>query len=274
MTTFDGFDPEIARLAALTALRSWARQRDKLPVDRAGLVVSAWRAGERNLTELARIADVSRQTIYDDLYGHGINPATGRGAPPEAPRPVPLDHEQVTDLAERMAAVLLPSMIGPVTEPLATVAWTAHQIITVIGGLLDPDPPAGFDRAACLRDLAAYSDTIRRAAHRQWAEESSAADLARVTENAKLIDVELPTAAVVESATFTLAMPDGMTTTEVTVSTAGTDDREPEGWTTWTGALALKSVDGFRHLEVAALLAALSAVITAALPAELSAFDD
>lgn len=66
------FDPEIARLNALIALRSWTRRRE--PGRRAGLVAEAWRAGERDVRELARIADVSRQTVRDDLRSQGIDP--------------------------------------------------------------------------------------------------------------------------------------------------------------------------------------------------------
>lgn len=274
MTTSNDFDPETARLTALTALRAWARQRDRQPAERAALVASAWQAGERNLRELARIGDVSRTTIYDDLRGQGIEPAVDRDAPREIPKPTLLTHEVVSDLAERMAAALLPSMVGPVTEPLAAAAWTAQQVIATIGRLLDPKPPADFDRATWLDSLAAYGDHIRRDAHRQWAAEATDVELARFTENARITAAELNIAAIVESATLTLLTLDGMTKTQIEISTAGHGDTAPEGWTTWRGDVALDGVDRFRHLESAALLAALSEVVTPALPVELMNYDE
>jgi hypothetical protein len=55
---------------ALAALRAWAsNQRPARP----NLVAAAWRAGERNVAELARAAGVSRDTIYADLAGQGID---------------------------------------------------------------------------------------------------------------------------------------------------------------------------------------------------------
>jgi hypothetical protein len=55
---------------ALAALRAWAsNQRPARP----NLVAAAWRAGARNVAELARAADVSRDTIYADLAGQGID---------------------------------------------------------------------------------------------------------------------------------------------------------------------------------------------------------
>jgi hypothetical protein len=61
---------EDPRGQALAALRAWAsNQRPARPE----LVVAAWRVGARNVAELARAAGVSRDTIYADLAGQGID---------------------------------------------------------------------------------------------------------------------------------------------------------------------------------------------------------
>jgi hypothetical protein len=71
--------PEAAKTAALDALTRWsATARDEL-------VAAAWRAGNRNITELARAAGRHRQAIYDDLRKHGIDPTTDREEPPTMP---------------------------------------------------------------------------------------------------------------------------------------------------------------------------------------------
>lgn len=53
--------------AARKALALWAA------VPRSSYVAAAWRAGERNVSELARLAGVGRDTIYADLRDEGID---------------------------------------------------------------------------------------------------------------------------------------------------------------------------------------------------------
>src|SRR5215831_12324534 len=90
-------DPEAVRLAALSALRGWALRRDRLPGDRARLLAAAWHAGARNVRELARLADISRDTVYADLKSSGIDPSVRSGG--HTARYQPLRHEDVRDLA-------------------------------------------------------------------------------------------------------------------------------------------------------------------------------
>jgi hypothetical protein len=72
-------DPRAAvREAALTDLREWAESQ---PTARQRLVAAAWRAGVRNVAELARAAGVSRDTVYDDLRRENID-HTKRSAMP------------------------------------------------------------------------------------------------------------------------------------------------------------------------------------------------
>jgi DNA-binding phage protein len=61
------------RATALAALRDWAGRRAKLEEDRPVLMAGAWNAGARSIAELARAAGVSRDTVYSDLRGQGID---------------------------------------------------------------------------------------------------------------------------------------------------------------------------------------------------------
>lgn len=61
--------------AALAALEQWAAQRKKLDQDRPRLVVTAWNAGNRSVTALAKAANVARDTIYGDLRAAKIDPS-------------------------------------------------------------------------------------------------------------------------------------------------------------------------------------------------------
>lgn len=61
------------RAAALADLRDWAGRRAQLDEDRPVLMAAAWKAGARSVAELARAAGVSRDTVYSDLRGRGID---------------------------------------------------------------------------------------------------------------------------------------------------------------------------------------------------------
>jgi len=61
------------RTAALAALRDWGGRRAKLEEDRPVLIAAAWKAGAHSIAELARTAGVSRDTVYSDLRGQGID---------------------------------------------------------------------------------------------------------------------------------------------------------------------------------------------------------
>ncbi|MEU8901809.1 hypothetical protein AB0C65_38515 [Nocardia sp. NPDC048505] len=279
MTSPD-FDPETARLTALTTLRAWARQRDRMPEQRARLLATAWRAGEHNIRELARIADVSRQTVYEDLQSQGVDPKTDRGTAASRPRYAPLDHGQVSDLAEQMAAVLGPAMLTAEPEPLAEAAWFAHKAITFIAGLLDPDQPADEEqrrsRAAGFDEIACSADHMRRAAYQQWAAEFGPSELARYTEDTAINAAEIREALPTSTATITVELPDGVGSVVVTLATAaGTKSADPEGWTTWTSnaTLPLSPITGEAHLEIQSLLAGLSTVITRQLHPDLLDLD-
>lgn len=62
--------PTNPREAALQALAAWATQE---PHMRRRLIAAAWRAGERRVAELARVAGITRATTYADLAAEGID---------------------------------------------------------------------------------------------------------------------------------------------------------------------------------------------------------
>jgi hypothetical protein len=258
-------DRETARLAALAALRRWATRRDRLPADRARLLAAAWHAGERTIRELARVADVSRDTVYADLKAEGVDP-TDRAGPPQRPRYAPLRHAEVSELAEQAAAVLTPAMLTETPDPLASAAWQAHIVLSRIATLLDPQLPAQ-DRATLIDDLAHRGDAIRRDAHTLLAAEQTPAELAARTEQylQDVCDVQ----AVVHSATVRAGLPDtGEVTVEIdTVGHLHPEPGRPPGWTTWRSPSGhqLTPAGPLAHLEVASALAALGEALTAAL---------
>lgn len=264
-------DPETARLAALSALRAWAVRRDRLAEDRGALMATAWRAGTRTVAELARVGDVSRDTVYADLKSHGIDP-TDRRAPASWPPPryEPARYADVRDLADAAAAVLRNAMLADNPPPLVQAAWQAHIALCRVADLLDPQPPANTDRTAQADDLAARGDHIRHYAHHLLAAEHTAADLATHVENRRA-DV-LGTQAVIDGAQLTVHLPTGETIT-VALETGG-GRLVPPGWTTWRSDSPhlAGTIDAYAHLELQAALDSLAEVVTAAL--DPAAFDD
>jgi hypothetical protein len=262
-------DPEAARLAALTALRGWALRRDRLPGDRARLLAAAWQAGARNIRELARLADVSRETVYADLRSSGIDPRDRSGQPSRRPRYEPLRHDEVRDLAEMATSVLVNAMLTEEPGTLASAAWQAQIALTRVAELLDPAPGDGFDRAGAVEDLAARGDYIRQSAHRLLAAEHSADVLAERTEQHRALLVTEQ--AQVLSARLRLLLPydDGVT---IDVELNATDDApgRPREWTSWRSdsLLLAAEVDGEAHLEIAAAMDSIGAVLTTRLREE------
>ncbi|MBF6050218.1 hypothetical protein GO001_34455 [Streptomyces sp. NRRL B-1677] len=90
-------------------------------------MAAAWWSGTRNVAELARTADITGDTVYDDLRSRGIEPKD-RTAATERPRPryEPLQAEAVHELSEPAAQALLPApapaQLAEETVPLARAA--------------------------------------------------------------------------------------------------------------------------------------------------------
>lgn len=258
-------DPESARLAALTALRGWAIRRDRLPAERALLLEAAWRAGARNVRELARLADVSRDTVYSDLKSRGIDPSNRSDG--RQPRYQPLRHEDVKDLADMATSMLVSAMLTDEPGPLADAAWQAQIVFTRLAELLDPSPREGFDRAGAVEDVGSRADYIRRAAHRLLAAENSADVLAARTEQHRVLLVDWQ--AQVLSAQLRLMLPNAElgTTIDVELAAAGHAGGRWREWTTWRSDSPhlVGEVDAEAHLEIASALDTIGAVLTTAL---------
>jgi len=191
------------------------------------------------------------------------------------PRYAPLNHEQMTDLAEHMSTALSPAMRTTQPEPLAEAAWMAAKAIRHIADLLTTQPPAEDDqcgaRAGSFETIADCADRIRRAVHTQWAAETNRADLARFAEHATQTQAELAWSLPVDTATVTAVLPDGITKVPVTLRPAWRSETEPDGFWTWNAdaPLPLCPITGALHLEINALLTNLSELITQALHPEL-----
>jgi hypothetical protein len=252
-------DPDTARLAALSALRSWAIRRDRLAADRASLLAAAWRTGARNIRELARLSDVSRNTVYTDLQSQGIDPAGRDSAPVLPPRYEPLRHEDVHELAEVMAGRLRNSMLAEDPGHLATAAWMAAKLLSHIARILDRHPPDDFDRSGLILDIAACAETIREEAHQLCADELAEDELAVVVQNDQVLRAD-EQQAVIDKARLSLTLPNG-SGIEIDL---GYQASGAGVWATWnsTSPYLTGTVDGFAHLEISAALATLAALLS------------
>ncbi|WP_410659526.1 hypothetical protein [Amycolatopsis sp. lyj-112] len=128
----------------------WARHHDRLPHLRAELVALAWNSGVRNVAELARVTDVSRDTIYADLRKHGIDYAD-QIARRTAPRYEPLTPAAVTGLGDLVSARVAPAMLADRPQPAALIAWLAGIILDRVESCSAPQPASRPTCTASLR---------------------------------------------------------------------------------------------------------------------------
>jgi hypothetical protein len=259
MTTADTYDLASARVAAVDALAAWARRRDQLPEDRARLLALAWHTGSRSIVDLARAADVSRDTVYADLKSMGIDHRDRAAAP--VPQYQPLHANTVRALAELAHTRLLSSMIGgrDRENPLATAAWQVQIALHRIADLLDPEHDAGESRLDGFADLADRGGLITTLAHQAMAAEITREVLAARAENDAILSLG-ESAPVVDAATLTVALPRG-TTIQVEVST-----RDSGTWTVRSASPDLVGqLDAAAHLDVGSAMALIAAAIAPAL---------
>ncbi|WP_281154706.1 hypothetical protein [Streptomyces sp. HYC2] len=264
-STVDPLDTQTegVRGAALTALRGWAARRDRLADDRADLMAAAWWSGTRTVAELARTADVSRDTVYDDLRARGIEPTDKNAAPPDRLPPyAPLNGEVVRELARQANALVRPAMLTDRPGWLLSAAWHLTIVLDRIGALADP--AAGIDpdrRAAHAQDLAARLGMTLHFVHQAWDELASDRELAAWsrgrTDNA-LGQGEM----VVGRAEVTLIDPDTGSPLTVQIGTAGTGSRP--GFTVLRADTPLPldvDVDGVDHLAIQTALQSIGRVL-------------
>ncbi|WIX76821.1 hypothetical protein QRX50_36130 [Amycolatopsis carbonis] len=206
-----------AQAMALEALQAWARNRDRMPDDRATLVALAWRTGARNIRELARLADVSRDTIYADLRARGID-AGDRTAAATTPKYQPLTAAAIAGLGRLVQTRALPSLIGADRQPLAEAVWALGIALDRIEHLLEhphgTDDTAGEagigSRAQVLQDIVDRAATVIDEAQGLLTEEFAGftdAQLAARTEEAEIAALDGGQRPVVERAELQLALP-------------------------------------------------------------------
>ncbi|MEV7993921.1 hypothetical protein AB0O67_18985 [Streptomyces sp. NPDC086077] len=252
---------EADRVTALSALIGWAERRERLASDRADRVADAWRTGTRSVAELARLARVSRDTVYADLAERGIE-VSKRGEPVAGPltgRGEPLDAESVRAIARIADAVTRPAYVHDPADPLTRAGLAASGALRTVADVLDPpvDQGPGWEPKETLPDLAGQGQAVTHHAHRALAQSAQRAELAACADLRRRSLLHTGRNAVTDAATLTVTVPTGET---VTVSLA-TDET---GWTTLSSdsALIRDDADSLDHLEVQAALHVLAQVIT------------
>ncbi|MFC8406565.1 hypothetical protein ACFUG9_23670 [Streptomyces griseoincarnatus] len=258
-------EADMAR-AALAALRGWAARRERLPADRADLMAAAWWSGHRNVAELARSADVSRDTAYADLRSRGIEPRD-KAAAADAPRPhyTPLTPEAVGELAALSQSVTLPAMRTEEPDQLARTAWALSGALERIADLLNPDSDnmVQWGRDEVAHDLAARLATALSHAQNVAADGVSDRQLAGRALNqmaAEMADQQW----IVEDATVRLFHPDG-DRVDVRIGQGQFSDFVPAGWTLLESARPLREPTGAEHLALRAALDVIAKTLSASL---------
>ncbi|MER7078832.1 hypothetical protein [Saccharopolyspora kobensis] len=250
---------ETERLAALSALIGWADRRERFAEERADLVAAAWRSGSRNVAELARLARVSRDTIYADLKARNIDTSARAQDPVSTAVPgAPLQAESVRPLAQLVDAVARPAYGRAPDDGLAQITASAGRALQAVADALDPptDQGPGWTRTELMHGLADTGASITRAAHRELAASQDPDELAERTDHLHRSALHRGRDAAAERADVVVALPTGES---ITVR-LGRD----HGWTTLSGdsPLLTGEIDGLDHLEVQHALAVLSRVIT------------
>ncbi|MFK0121615.1 hypothetical protein [Streptomyces sp. NPDC090994] len=242
-------EADMAR-AALAALRGWAARRERLPGDRADLMAAAWWSGHRNVAELARSADVSRDTVYEDLRTRGIEPTDKASAADPRPRYAPLTAKGVGGLAELSQSVTLPAILAQEPDELALTAWAISNALERVADLLDPDRATmrQWGRHEVAHDLAARLQTALHHAQRVAADGAGERQLAGRSLNrieAQLADEQY----LVHRATVQLSHVGGDQIT-VRIGQAQPSDFMPAGWTLLDADRPLREVTGPEHLAI------------------------
>ncbi|MCS7480680.1 hypothetical protein ACFFQW_31965 [Umezawaea endophytica] len=252
-------DTESARVAALAALIGWADRRERLSSDRADLVAEAWRTGTRNVAELARLARVSRDTVYADLASRDVTVGKRQVEPTGslAGRGAPLRADSVRAVGQIADAVVRPAFGHDPADPVTRAAFSASGALEVVADVLDPptDQGPGWTRPELLRSLAERGDEVTHHALRALAASGERARLAADADLRRRSVLHTGRHAVVDGADIALTTPTGET---VTVR-VGADDT---GWTTLDGPLLAGEVEPLDHLEVRAALDVLARVAT------------
>jgi hypothetical protein len=251
-------DIESTRIAALAALIGWADRRERLSSDRADLVAEAWRTGTRNVAELARLARVSRDTIYADLASREVTVGKREVEPIGSlvGRGEPLRADSVRAVGQIADAVTRPAFGYDPEEPVTRAALQASGALTLVADVLDPptDQGPGWTRPELLRSLAGQGAGLTHHALRALATTDRAV-LTAADDLSRRGLLHTGRHAVADGGTATITTPTGEAL-EITFDTDG------DGWTTMAGPLLEGEVTALDHLEVRAAMAVLARVAT------------
>ncbi|MEV6762121.1 hypothetical protein AB0N16_16020 [Streptomyces sp. NPDC051105] len=252
---------EAARIAALSELIAWAERRQRLSEDRADAVAAAWRTGTRNVAELARLARVSRDTVYADLAARAISPGS-RGQEISGPQKaggIPLRGESVRTVARIADAVARPAFTHDPDDPLVRATLAASSALETVADVLEPptDQGPGWTPRETLPGLADEGEKLAHHSRRALAAITEPAELTASSAGYRQSLLHTGRHAVADGASVTLTLPTGgVITLEV--------GRDETGWTRLTSdsPLLVEGVDSLDHLEAQAALHTLARIAT------------
>lgn len=199
--------------AVLSALRSYDRIRNDLPVLRAIVLALGWSVDLRNVNELARTADVSRNTVYKDLRSRGIDPK--RRDDPADPAYPALSGRMLEDLALLVWAYAraleqsdatpagdleFAQLVAGVLLSVGRLAETSPEVVT------DDDWERDDSRAWRLVDILDNLDELASITCSALAEHTSDTQAAETFARSRL---DAQHEAYVEAAAFRLSLPGG-----------------------------------------------------------------
>ncbi|WP_406437785.1 hypothetical protein OHB14_57515 [Streptomyces sp. NBC_01613] len=252
---------EAARIAALSELIAWSERRERLSEDRADAVAAAWRAGTRNVAELARLARVSRDTVYADLAARAIDLGS-REQEISSPRKVsgvPLRGESVRAVARIADAVARPAFTHDPDDPVVRAVLAASRALEAVADVLEPpsDQGPGWTPRELLSSLAGEGEEVAHHSRRALAALAEPAELAASSDNHRQAVLHTGPQAVADGASLTLTLPTGgVITLQV--------GRDETGWTCLTSdsPLVAEDADSIDHLEAQAALQTLARIAT------------
>ncbi|MGY5034789.1 hypothetical protein ACWC9U_28860 [Streptomyces sp. 900116325] len=252
---------EAARIAALSELIAWAERRERLSEDRADAVAGAWRTGTRNVAELARLARVSRDTIYADLAARAIDLGSREQdiQDPQKVGGVPLRGDSVRIVARIADSVARPAFAHDPGDPLVRATLAASQALRTMADVLEPpsDQGPGWSPRETLPSLVGDGEELAYHGRQALAALAEPAELAAQSDNRRQALLHTGRHAVADGASFTLALPTGGT---ITLQVG----RDEAGWTSLTSdsPLVVGEADSLDHLEAQAALEVLARIAT------------
>ncbi|MFF4306877.1 hypothetical protein [Streptomyces sp. NPDC001601] len=252
---------EAARIAALSELIAWAERRQRLSEDRADAVAAAWHTGTHNVAELARLARVSRDTVYADLAARAISPGS-RGQEVSSSQKVsgtPLRGESVRTVARIADAVARPAFTHDPDDPLVRATLAASRALETVADVLEPPTGQGpgWTPQETLPSLADEGEKLAHHSRRALAAITEPAELTANSADYRQALLHTGQHAVADEASVTLTLPTGGT---ITLQVG----RDETGWTHLTSdsGLVAEGADSLDHLEAQAALQALARIAT------------